>query len=50
LVFLAGGILDDAAGYGAKDSFARGVGARDGATGAGVCSAEVIGIGPKSTG
>jgi hypothetical protein len=31
-----GGIFDDAAGYGAKDSFARGIGAWDGATDAGV--------------
>jgi hypothetical protein len=45
-----GGILDDAAGDGAKDSFAHGVGARDGATGEGFCCAEVSLLEPESTG
>jgi len=38
-----GGVSDDATGYGAEDSGADGIGARDGATGAGVFDFEVSG-------
>jgi hypothetical protein len=45
-----GGVSDDAAGHGAKDSCADGIGTRDGATGASLFSHTLNWLEPKSTG